>query len=188
VEKVQQKENAMADEQGIKHDWEYSLAGGWKKIISPMPPWTPDEGDFSDVLKRIGFGGEAHNLELDYYFGNMVIHMAHGDASEKYQYLVDLETGRPDEYLVFVPDFPSLCRLVQEVSPIVTLFMQKDWLERLEDITGKAFRAWHGHDVDGACRNCDPLAYEERRQKRQALAQKRAERELSREQGADKKA
>src|SRR5688572_23867737 len=152
----------MATERKPNMAWEYSLSG-WEEIVSPI---QNEGGTCTEALLAHGYVRRGFTLGGDFVVGSVEVFNKQEPSSEGYEYFVwvEIEDGRCMD--VFVPNFPSLCRLVHEVYPFVALQLMEQSSDWMESLAEKAFQAWHGHGAIGICRECDPLRYEGMQQRR----------------------
>ena len=133
-------------------NWKYE-AGKWTEVEAPFP-WNEGE-DLKSALKRAGY----YDFPLESYGGET-------QGVEIYC----RRDGEPPWYVTFtigdyffpvlIYDEHSLLEWIAKYTPAYSSKQISFDLAEAIDILRKAFRAWHGHDPDVVCRNCDPVAYE----------------------------
>lgn len=161
---------------------EYSIAGGFKEIDFDVE-WGEGELE-GEWLKRAGFADSGLNdglhSERD-YGSTIVVYLSVAKNSDWFA-IVAVGDCADTEYIA-VRTRIDLMDLRIKLAPLRTIavFQRFDLLVSLVE---KAFHAWHGHDFEEACDDCDPYqAAADRRLAAQA-AQRRAEVEKKKASGA----
>jgi hypothetical protein len=76
-----------------------------------------------------------------------------------------------DEILVASP--AALWRLLGELVPVIARLSAMDATMQRDQLLGRAYRVWHGHDATEVCGTCDPLEARRRGDERRTFELRR---------------
>lgn len=74
-------------------------------------------------------------------------------------YLIEMCFGTEISQIV-IKDTPSLLQFMKEYLPVFNILREDDFKSFLENVIGKFFEAYHGHDHTDCCVECDRLQYQ----------------------------
>lgn len=158
--------------------WSYrcvSPGASWRRIDSPVV--YEDGVGVEDAIKAAGFEpfdgfGEDFLGASTSIFG--VWSRSEGRPHADYLVVWSPNGDRWEEF--HVEDLPSLLSLYQLLTPIASQRSSQEVGELLGKVLNRAFEAWHGHQLDQVCRECDVdehqnrLRMREHRRERERLA------------------
>ena len=144
--------------------WKYSR-GEWEEIVDPLA-WVDGE-EFEAVLERNGY--YAHPTRWGYEHDQVSCDIYSRKGEGRYPVLLSISLDGNLVEHVFVYDFPSMMMFFREHSTPFVMAALGCLAEDAGETLRRAFHAWHGHDADDVCRECDPNGYhlqQERNRKR----------------------
>lgn len=151
-------------------------------VDSSYPEEVPrlEEEDLSKYCERLaqarGFGGSA-SFWGDYDDGRWRVqeHLYSRACGGWYAlWFLRFGNGNPEE--VWLQNQADAMALRVLLAPWVATHLNTQAIETVEETLSRMFRAWHGHEADEACNDCDPLAASLQRMGEAEKARKKAER------------
>ena len=151
--------------------WKYEN-GNWTPIEDPFGECSGDES-WSDCLQRAGYKRHPFlSFGTDDYGNGVSVYKKQDEEPPLY---LSVMLCSDEVMTVLVDDMANLMQWLKDYWPPLALEnMHVTHTEMLEALR-KAFQAWHGHEADDICSECDPFAWERR-------CQRRAERDRQRQQ------
>jgi hypothetical protein len=157
--------------QGTQRIVTYVQAHGFVEIEdSGLPPWEA-AAEFSAWLELAGFEKCPSRVvgNEEEFSPSLRTHHRTEKGTHRWYALVAFDDFERCEH-IFVESAADYLALLATLAPVIAASAVVE-LRELRGVVGKAFRAWHGHDVGVACLNCNPeevRRIEEARSKRWA--------------------
>lgn len=140
----------------------YSM-GTWTQGNS-APAWNDSE-EFATYIERIGYSTSHYRLGHE-HGASIEIHT----SSDAKSFYASVTPNGNDVYEVFLPDFPSLMLFLKDFGSAFSIFGIEVHQEETREMMGKLFNVYHGHDPYDICRECSPVEWKAR-QDRKASSQ-----------------
>jgi hypothetical protein len=147
--------------------WRYKR-GEWTEIDDPLE-WHDGE-DFAEGLQRSGYYKHACSSYGNEFSGDMQVYAKREDR-QPYLVCVCFDGSRVEH--VFIDDFPSMMEFLRDFVPLFTQIELQSQIDDMKSPMEKAFQAWHGHGTEQICRECAPVEWEEVREFKRKLAEKK---------------
>lgn len=131
--------------------------GIWKKGSSLSEDGC-DDLDFDDYISKLGYDSFNYTKFGDEFSPKAIIRKHKDNDSSLAEVAIFFEEYK----LVYIPDFPSLMMFVRDFCSSFSLSYLQQTQEELNSSVNKIFRAYHGHDSNDICRECDPVEFDRR--------------------------
>lgn len=169
---MSEKEKVMADENKIERIVErlYRADGTWGDVEIEYDANSCSPHGY-ETFSRYDFGRDE--------FPRISIFSATRQDVPAFYLDVDLNSSNVNYF--FTETIMGAFDLAARWVPLVNSREQVDLMPIIE----RAFRAWHGHDTNAVCRECDPLEHERRIKADQEYQRRRESKKLLNEENPD---
>jgi hypothetical protein len=144
--------------------WKYHL-GVWTEFEDPL---VVEGEELNVTLKRAGYNSAMNYGEEGVFEAE--VYRAEGSPLE-WLIIFSLDVGSFE--CVYIEDIPSLMQWQRDFATFYMLERMDYRLNELTEAARRAFRAWHGHESENVCDDCDPLETRRREQRRQEMLKDR---------------
>ena len=158
------------------HEYTWRLVDGWQVLPSDHPDALPDKIGVCDLFTQRGYSRWEDDAAA---IGSMEIWTSSDHPRFPYFCFVSLPGDRC--LTVWIADDLTMLEFYRVYGQVGELGRMRTQLEYIGEVAQKLFRAQHGHDPSGMCRECDPFAYEQWQKRR---AEARARKVAATQQGA----
>lgn len=141
----------------INKIWSYECASGegaWRLVDDPVV--YEDGVDVEDAIRAAGFE-PFDGFGADFFGASMSIFevwsRSEGRLHADYLVVWSPNGDRWEEFRA--ADLPSLLSLYQLLTPIASQRSSQELGELLSKVLSRAFEAWHGHQLNQVCCECD---------------------------------
>jgi hypothetical protein len=134
--------------------WSYNR-GAWEEV--PYPFLFAEGEDWDKAIRALGYALKIPEREND---PCLSIWERTGQSVQPWAYLLWFSLAGLDDGadLILIPDLPSLLMFLRDYEGII----QRQRLNDVLNMLPQVFQAWHGHAWYEDCRECDPVAVEQR--------------------------
>jgi hypothetical protein len=146
--------------------------GIWKKG-SPLSEDGYDDINWDDCVSKLGYELINYTRFGDEFSSNAIIRKHKTNDSS----LAEVAIFYEEYKVVYIPDFPSLMIFVRDFCSSFSLSYLQRAQEELNSSVNKIFRAYHGHDSNEICRECDPVEFNRRIQENKEYLEYRKKKE-----------
>lgn len=157
----------------------YKADGTWSEFTIEVPEQSPEER-YEDFLFRIGYDRNSTNFAANLFdelmddVGVDLWIKRSRAAADVPEYYVELKT-RGRFFGAHAETLPGALELVARGLPIAESLRRMETMCVIDHAIRRAFEAWHQHDLDAPCDECNASGM--RRQRRREELLKQAKRE-----------